>query len=62
MCNFYTFYFVDSTTYFTSTICGMKQTCMKLFNSYIDEIKNTIINALKAEWKDVIILTSLDDN
>ncbi|KAF3661587.1 hypothetical protein FXO38_11598 [Capsicum annuum] len=44
--------------YFTPTVREMEQTYMKIFKPYTDEVKDTLIDALKVQLKGVTILTS----
>ncbi|KAM3246259.1 glutamic acid-rich protein-like [Capsicum annuum] len=44
--------------YLTPTVREMEQRYMKTFNTYMDKVKDTSIDALKAQLKGVIVLTS----
>ncbi|XP_015159292.1 histone H3.v1-like [Solanum tuberosum] len=48
--------------YLTPTVCETKQTYMATLKPYTDEVKDTIINALKDNLKGVNVLTSAVEN
>ncbi|KAH0639654.1 hypothetical protein KY285_036240 [Solanum tuberosum] len=48
--------FVDP--YLTPTVCEMEKNYMATFKPYTDEVKDTIIDVLKAQLKGVTVLTS----
>ncbi|KAG5582129.1 hypothetical protein H5410_052756 [Solanum commersonii] len=48
--------------YIIPIVCETKQNYMATFKSYTDEVKDTIIDALKASLKGVIVLTSAVGN
>ncbi|KAM3287289.1 hypothetical protein P3S67_020719 [Capsicum chacoense] len=51
----------DCEPYLTPTVCEIEQRYMKIFKSYTNEVKDTSIDALKAQLKGVNVLTLLDE-
>ncbi|KAH0734337.1 hypothetical protein KY285_010044 [Solanum tuberosum] len=45
-------------TYLTLTVCEMEQNYMATFKSYTNEVKDAVIDVLKAQLKGVIVLTA----
>ncbi|KAG5573001.1 hypothetical protein H5410_062767 [Solanum commersonii] len=45
-------------TYLTLTVREMEQNCMATFKSYTNEVKDAVIDVLKAQLKGVIVLTA----
>lgn len=52
------FFFVDCAPIPYPTIRKIKQTYMKRFKSYINEVNGTFLDVLKAELEDMSVLTS----